>query len=508
MRVLWSLVLLLGLATSPRAQGLADVVIAVDGSGSMTDEAGAVESALASFAATIGASGVDVHVIVISRTGAIPQGLCVPAPLGSGACPADENLPGYRHVIDSSIGSGNVFARILATYSSWSGSLRAGASRTLVAVTDDEDAMSASSFQTQLVALDPGFAGFRFDALVGTSCPLTFPTGTQYINLAALTAGIVSDLCNPSNISAAFTTIANQVIADSTCAPSCSPVSVGNGTCDSACNVAACGFDAGDCDCAPGCPPSSIGDAMCDSACNVAACGFDAGDCPQDSSTADVIIAVDTSGSMSEEAAAIESVLASFAAEISSGGLDLHVVLISESRVSSDSGICAPAPLGSGVCPADESLPGYRHVVQGIESGGALAAILASHASWSASLRPGASRTVIVVSDDEDDLAAATFHTGLLALEPGFQAYHFHALVHATCPVIGTQYLTLAALTSGIVKDLCSQDAGAALQQIAPEIVADTGVEIPTVSHVGLALLGSMLTIALVLLANRRKSAR
>jgi len=54
-----------------------------------------------------------------------------------------------------------------------------------------------------------------------------------------------------------------------------------------------CGFDAGDCSaayvarakkieaaqCAATCEIESIGDGFCDSACNVSNCGFDAGDC-------------------------------------------------------------------------------------------------------------------------------------------------------------------------------------------------------------------------------------
>ncbi|MGH8310444.1 MAG: hypothetical protein ACRETX_11710, partial [Steroidobacteraceae bacterium] len=65
--------------------------------------------------------------------------------------------------------------------------------------------------------------------------------------------------------------------------------------------------------------------------------------------------------------------LASFADAISSSGVDVHLVLIS------DPSVCAPAPLGSGSCPADQSLPGYRHVALSIGSGDALAAIVASH---------------------------------------------------------------------------------------------------------------------------------
>jgi hypothetical protein len=178
--------------------------------------------------------------------------------------------------------------------------------------------------------------------------------------------------------------------------------------------------------------------------------------------------------------------------------VDVHLVLIS------DPSVCAPAPLGSGTCPADQNLPGYRHVASTVGSGGALAAILASYSSWSGSLRPGASRTIIVATDDDADLSASLFQSQLLAADPTFQGYRFHALVQATCPVIGAQYLDLAAQTSGVVKDLCSQDAGAALQQLAPEVVADTAVEIPGLPLLGLALLASMLAAAVVWSANAR----
>jgi hypothetical protein len=45
------------------------------------------------------AKGYDLHLILIAA--ASPDGPCVPATLGSGSCPADENLPGYRHVVSS-----------------------------------------------------------------------------------------------------------------------------------------------------------------------------------------------------------------------------------------------------------------------------------------------------------------------------------------------------------------------------------------------------------------------
>ncbi len=73
------------------------------------------------------------------------------------------------------------------------------------------------------------------------------------------------------------------------CAPECFPGDqefepwVGDGYCDPECHVAGCSYDNGDCEgvvwCAPGCPDFWIGDDWCDSACNFAACGYDAVDC-------------------------------------------------------------------------------------------------------------------------------------------------------------------------------------------------------------------------------------
>ncbi|MFA5366797.1 MAG: trypsin-like peptidase domain-containing protein [Dehalococcoidia bacterium] len=66
------------------------------------------------------------------------------------------------------------------------------------------------------------------------------------------------------------------------CAVGCPYYWIGDGYCDSACNVAACNYDGGDCStsyCATGCPWSWVGDGYCDSACNVAACNYDEGDC-------------------------------------------------------------------------------------------------------------------------------------------------------------------------------------------------------------------------------------
>jgi hypothetical protein len=77
---------------------------------------------------------------------------------------------------------------------------------------------------------------------------------------------------------------------DDQCAPGCDYDELGNGSCEEECNLAACDFDGFDCgeedeqepECAPGCNDDIWGDGVCDAECNVAACDFDDFDCEED----------------------------------------------------------------------------------------------------------------------------------------------------------------------------------------------------------------------------------
>jgi len=185
----------------------------------------------------------------------------------------------------------------------------------------------------------------------------------------------------------------------------------------------------------------------------------------------DVVLAVDTSGDMDEEVADLVAGLNGYAALLASGGADPHIVVIG-------SGFCVPAPLGSGACPGDESLPGYRHVSTAIDSSNALAMILATHPQWAPSLRPGSVRVIAVVSSDNSSISAAAFQSELFALDPTFQGYQFHAYVaHTSCglpggPGPGGIYLDLVAQTGGVTGDLCSQTIAPFLTASALEVIA------------------------------------
>jgi len=209
----------------------------------------------------------------------------------------------------------------------------------------------------------------------------------------------------------------------------------------------------------------------------------------------DIILAVDTSGSMKEEKAWTEQSLPTFATLIANSGIDVHVIFIA------DAGECVPAPLGSGACPGDEKLPAYRHVAQGVDSNNALDLFIATYPQWKSSLRADAAKIFAVVSDDNSDLNAANFTAAVLALDPPtFQGFKFDAIVSfvdpitctATCaasfctacgkccpfciPISaaeGKVYKDLVTQTGGVIGDLCDQNFGPVFTDMATAVVKD-----------------------------------
>ena len=73
----------------------ADIIVVVDNSGSMQLEAGFVQNNMNVFSSQIFLANIDAHVVLISATSNDDTGICIPTPLGSGACPDDTKLPGY-----------------------------------------------------------------------------------------------------------------------------------------------------------------------------------------------------------------------------------------------------------------------------------------------------------------------------------------------------------------------------------------------------------------------------
>jgi hypothetical protein len=214
---------------------------------------------------------------------------------------------------------------------------------------------------------------------------------------------------------------------------------------------------------------------------------------------ADVIVVVDTSGSMSEEAAQVQQNLNEFVDVILGSGIDTHVVLIA------DASVCIPADLGSGLCEGqDTNLPSYLHVLQTVASTDALSLILATYPQWEDVLRPDATKTFLVVSDDNSAMSAADFTQQLLALDPPtFEGFKFTAIVAYSDPLdcfgfscpqngnpccyseggigcqsyaaeSGTVYHQLVGQTQGVGGDLCSQQFDPIFAELAEGVIVSS----------------------------------
>lgn len=132
----------------------------------------------------------------------------------------------------------------------------------------------------------------------------------------------------------------------------------------------------------------------------------------------DIIIAIDNSGSMVEEAAEVQRNINRFASIIAASGLDYHVVLISQET--GDTGVCVPPPLGSGT-PRCVSGPGgrLRHVHRFVGSFTALNHTLSAYPEYSDFLRPAAAKVFIWITDDESErYTADSFRAALAGLAP------------------------------------------------------------------------------------------
>jgi hypothetical protein len=185
-----------------------DIVIAVDNSGSMTAEAGYVQENMNGFSEQIVDSGIDVHIVLLSASSSMSNGICVDAPLGSGSCPDDTNLPSFLHHIVQ-IDSHDSLYKIWNTYPYWVDMLRVGSIRHVVVVSDDNSMGTAEAFVNGMADQVPPFDEFTFHAIASyvdpwpacmvdpphPCCEFSAAAGTVYQELAETTGGIYADLC-------------------------------------------------------------------------------------------------------------------------------------------------------------------------------------------------------------------------------------------------------------------------------------------------------------------------
>ncbi|MEM7158495.1 MAG: hypothetical protein AAF799_36990 [Myxococcota bacterium] len=206
----------------------ADILFVVDNSGSMGFEALSVQNNLNAFSTQIFLANIDARVALISADSSDDEGICVGQPLGTGSCPADENPPGYVHVVDA-VGSNNALDKIIQHYDSWSVNFRPTAAKHVVVVSDDDADMDAGTFDTMFRALDPSLEDYTFHAIASpeglaiacvlmTSCCLTAAdAGEEYIALTNLTGGVFGNLCD-QDFQPVFDQISQAVVTGATLA--------------------------------------------------------------------------------------------------------------------------------------------------------------------------------------------------------------------------------------------------------------------------------------------------
>ena len=233
-----------------------DIVIALDNSGSMDDEARAVESNInENFATILEQAQVDYRVILVSEhreREAQDTAVCITAPLSTlASCPAEQPGPSDRFFhYSTEIGSGNSFDVLLATFAGereddfgiapvgWSEWLRPGAKKVFLEISDDDANSSASEFLATLTELSPGDFGpapnqvqFVWHSIVGLAeraiatdpyAPVdaieeeecegnVFNAGTTYQELSRLTGGLRFPICEFDGYDAVFRRIAEDV---------------------------------------------------------------------------------------------------------------------------------------------------------------------------------------------------------------------------------------------------------------------------------------------------------
>jgi hypothetical protein len=184
----------------------ADVIWTIDTSCSMVEETAAVRQNMNDFSKQISAAGVDIRIVLIAEQwepspvpGLIPDdGICIDGPLGSGQCPQDSNLPKFAHIFQT-VTSSNSLQLILQTYPTWKDVLRPNSLKIFTVVTDDNSAITAADFTSQVNTLDPVVIQPNSWKVYGiysfTDCPSAATPGSVYASLVQQTGGVAGDLC-------------------------------------------------------------------------------------------------------------------------------------------------------------------------------------------------------------------------------------------------------------------------------------------------------------------------
>jgi hypothetical protein len=240
-----------------------DIIVLLDNSISMIDEARSMEANLNdNFASILERSGVDYRVILLTehREGDSLLGatsVCISSPLGASAsCPTPEPVFGQRFFHYSvSIGSLDSLAIVLDTYdgrrpdryglapNGWSEWLRPGSKKVFLELSDDNSLLPADAFLSSLTSAgaehfgtDPARPSLVWHSIVGLAekpvpaeayqpnepveirpCSgnlnTVFNAGPTYQDLSRLTGGLRFPICQFDAYDVVFQTIADAVVS-------------------------------------------------------------------------------------------------------------------------------------------------------------------------------------------------------------------------------------------------------------------------------------------------------
>ena len=241
-------------------------------------------------------------------------------------------------------------------------------------------------------------------------------------------------------------------------------------------------------------PPPSSGTMAPEPAPDGGECGAVSQTAQNTLQPADIIIGIDTSGSMDDEIAFVQQNLNAFSQQIIDSGVDVRVILIATEGMTmpempggifggdgdQEIAVCIDPPLGSGNCPVDSNPPRYLHVPVEVASHDALNLFVETYAQWQAQLRPNATKTFVVVTDDnaedEPNNTAAAFMQAVAGLDPMlFAQWSFSGIYcFSECPEaaeIGTVYQDLVTQTGGVGGDLCLQDFASVFDALARSVI-------------------------------------
>lgn len=217
----------------------------------------------------------------------------------------------------------------------------------------------------------------------------------------------------------------------------------------------------------------------------------DGGECFAQTKTADntvrpvdIIWALDNSCSMGQEAKQVQDNMNLFAGGILTQGIDVHVVIISESGPPNfiKFGVCIPPPLGSGSCPADTNLPRYARIDDSVGSSDALQKLLMHYPTYKPVLRQNSSKYFSVVTDDNSAMTSQAFIDAVNVLDPGwFDSWRFFGVFcTGSCPACastGTVYTELTQYAGTTPGDLCQSSFSGVFSELAKAVVSGTQLD-------------------------------